>query len=262
MNRNSFFSAKLAIAATGLLFASQAVLACTTDNWSNVGGNVSVGDPAADGIPRYSGICAMQVETGSVGFVQDDSPGGIDRIVARFYVLADTDSDGVIYRGLGSGGATLFDVELDSTGTVTLESGGATATGQGQPGSWNSIELDWNAADGNMSLVVNGGEGDTTSFSSAGDLQSVRLGYVNGAGSPGTLTFDAYESRRSTEVGRLLVGDATPDGSVGITDVVATLNEAVGVTADSLASGQPDCNEDGDVGIADVICVLNVAVGG
>ncbi|MFN2334055.1 MAG: hypothetical protein ABR550_06480, partial [Wenzhouxiangellaceae bacterium] len=156
-------------------------------------------------------------------------------------------------------------VDLDNAGNVTLTD---TATGQSvsQQGStnWLSVEIDWarGAGNGVISLSVNGlaaAENTALSNGAAAALQAVRLGNLDGA--PGVLGFDSYESRRSTAVGRLVVGDATADGSVGITDVVATLNEAVGSTADTLAIGQPDCTEDGTVGIADVICVLNVAVG-
>ncbi|MFU8831884.1 MAG: hypothetical protein ACNA7J_06965, partial [Wenzhouxiangella sp.] len=101
MSMNRFFSARLALAAAGLLFASQAALACTTDNWSGASGNVLASGPAdSPTFARYSGVCAMQVPSGEAGWVQDNSPGGIDRIVARFYVLNNlTGSSAQIYRG-------------------------------------------------------------------------------------------------------------------------------------------------------------------
>ncbi|MFN2334054.1 MAG: hypothetical protein ABR550_06475, partial [Wenzhouxiangellaceae bacterium] len=73
---------------SGAMFAGQSALACTVDNWSTTGGAIAAGDPAVDGIARYQGLCGLEV-TGT-GFVQDNNPGGIDRIVARFYVRVAT----------------------------------------------------------------------------------------------------------------------------------------------------------------------------
>ena len=70
----------------GAAFAGQAAMACTLNNWSANSGAVAAGDPQADGIARYAGLCGMEA-TGA-GYVQDNNPGGIDRIVARFYVYA------------------------------------------------------------------------------------------------------------------------------------------------------------------------------
>ncbi|MDX1626954.1 MAG: hypothetical protein R3323_10605, partial [Wenzhouxiangellaceae bacterium] len=73
------------------ILAAPNAMACTVANWSTSSGAVVAGDPPggdADGsIARYSGFCALQTPGGSISYVQDNNPGGIDRIVARFYVL-------------------------------------------------------------------------------------------------------------------------------------------------------------------------------
>ena len=248
----------------GAAFAGQAAMACTLDNWSSNSGAVSAGDPFAEGIARYSGLCGMQA-TGA-GYVQDDNPGGIDRIVARFYVLNTNTATAEIYSGYGDnvGGSERFNVTLDNAGGVTLTD---TATGQSvtQSGgtAWLSVEIDWaqGAGNGVISLSVNGQTpAENTTLNNAGaQLQSVRLGNIDGAA--GNINFDAYESRRSTAVGRLVTGDANNDGAVTVFDAIAIVNESAGPGSGTLATGQPDCNEDGGVTVFDAICAINVAAG-
>jgi hypothetical protein len=93
-------------------------------------------------------------------------------------------------------------------------------------------------------------------------LQSVRLGNLNGAGAgslaaagSSPVVFDSYESRRTTEVGRLCVGDADGNGQRGIGDLEAIFDE---FQFDNLASGNPDANEDGSIGISDLEVVFQI----
>jgi hypothetical protein len=262
-NTNSKFTLGRTAAAGALLlgaaFAGQAAMACTLDNWSSSSGAVAAGDPLADGITRYSGLCGMEA-TGT-GYVQDDNPGGIDRIVARFYFLADNTSTSDVYAGYGdgAGGDERFDVSVDASGNVTLTDATSTqsVSQAGVAGSWNSIEIDWaqGAGTGVISLSVNGATPSeiTTLNNSGAQLQSVRLGNLNG--STGTTRFDAYESRRSTAVGRLLVSDANDDGTVNVGDITGMANE---IFSNTLAIGQPDCNEDGLVDVGDITCAVNI----
>lgn len=246
----------------GAAFASQAAMACTLDNWSSNSGLVAAGDPLADGISRYAGLCGMEV-TGS-GFVQDNNPGGIDRIVARFYFLADNTNTSNVYAGFGdtSGGSQRFNVSVDASGSVTLTdtTSGQSVSQAGVAGNWNSIEIDWaqGAGNGVISLSVNGAAAsENTTLNNAGaQLQSVRLGNLNG--STGTTGFDAYESRRSTAVGRVCNcnANASPDDAVNVQDVVVLVNEAGGT---GLASGTPDCNEDGAINVQDIVQTVNIA---
>jgi hypothetical protein len=70
---------------------------------------------------------------------------------------------------------------------------------------------------------------------------------------------DAYESRRSTAIGRLCRGDANNDGSRNSGDGIVIRNEFLSAT---LAAGQPDANEDGAVNSTDGIVVRNIFLGG
>ena len=256
--KSNFFYRTFAAGAVlaGAMLVSQSAMACTLDNWSANNGAVVAGDPSAGGgsIARYAGFCGMQVDGN--GYVQDNNPGGIDRIVARFYVLNTNTGTAEIYAGYGdtAGGSERFNVTLDNAGTVTLTD---TATGQSvqQSGStgWLSVEVDWaqGAGNGVISLSVNGqavSENDTLSNTGT-PLQSVRLGSLGAAA--GTMNFDAYESRRSTAVGRICRGDADGSGIRNITDL-QTLFTEVQTLGGTLASGTPDINEDGLVGIPDL----------
>ncbi len=258
----------------GAVLGAQPALACTLSNWSSSSGSVVAnnplgndGDPGGDttSVPRYSGLCGMRA-TGGTGWVQDDRPGGINRIVARFYVLNGLSGGSAnIYQGFSTTGGTgpLFTVSLNSAGQVTLTD---VATGQNvsqnSATNWASVEIDFGqgaAGTGFINLSVNGQTPAELAVSNAGNpLQSIRLGNLNGGGT-GTLGFDAYESRRTTAVGRLLRGDANGNGTVDIFDAISVVNESGSGT---LAAGQPDCNENGVVDIFDAICVVNLAAQG
>lgn len=264
--KSNFFYRTFAAGAVlaGAMLVGQSAMACTLDNWSDRSNTGEVaGDPNADSIARYSGFCGMQV-TGA-GYVQDNNPGGINRIVARFYVLNNNTGTAEIYAGYGETDGTdeLFTVTLDNAGTVTLTD---TASGQqvSQNGTteWLSVAIDWiqDGSNGRVSILVNGDEADgdmpdlIEGFANSGNpLQAVRLGNLNSAA--GTLNFDAYESRRSSAVGRLLTADANNDTNVNVGDVTVLSNEIFGGT---LAVGQPDCNEDGAVNVGDITCVSNI----
>jgi len=249
--------------AIGALVAAQVAFACSVDNWSDSTGSITPGDPAAEGVARYQGLCGLEV-TGTA-YVQDESPGGIDRIVARFYVLNNNTAPAEIYGGFGntSGGSPVFSVELDDSGNVTLTDS-TTGRSVGQSGStkWLSVEIDWarGAGSGAISLSVNGQTAaEDTGFNNgaAATLQSVRLGNLNGAA--GTIGFDSYESRRSTAVGRLVHPDPNGDGNptgINSQDFAAMVDDFSG---NSLASGTPDCNEDGEplLNSQDFACIVN-----
>ena len=246
----------------GAAFAGQAAMACTLDNWSSNTGAVTAGDPLNDSIARYAGICGMEV-TGA-GYVQDDNPGGIDRIVARTYVWAGNSDLAEVYAGYGdtSGGSERFNVTIDATGTVTLTytETSPSVSQPGNPNAWNSIEVDWaqGAGTGVISLSVNGAtatENDTLSNSGA-QLQSVRLGNPNTHGGP---TYSAaYESRRITAVGRLCNCNVNGDAGdvVNVQDVIQIVTEAGG---GALATGTPDCSQDGLINVQDVIQIVTLA---
>jgi len=243
-----------ATVALGLLLGAQTAMACTVVNWNGGNsGNVTAGGPG-NNVSRYSGVCAMQTPSGTMAWVQDNSPGGIDRIRARFYVFSGNTADSIVYRGLAAGGAEMFRVVLRGNGAATLSSNGATVTAPGNDDAWNSVEIDWNGPAGEMTLSMNGNTPAVTAFTSPGPIESVRVGNLNGAA--GVMNFDAYESRRTTEIGRLCRGNPEGDGQrdIGDLQVLFTEIQSLGGTP---APGTPDANEDGSVGLAD----LNVIFG-
>ncbi|MGM0657940.1 MAG: dockerin type I domain-containing protein [Pseudomonadota bacterium] len=247
----------------GLFLAAQSASACTLQSWSSVSGAVAPGGPNPDETnnevqsPRYSGLCAMAAS--EQGFVEDTNPGGIDRIRARFYVLADNTADAVVYEGF-NGSTSIFTVGLGADGAVTLSGDGISQslTAAGVSGNWNSIEIDWDAGGGQIALWVNS-DADSENPDSSGSLtsselvSSVRLGNLNSAA--GALSFDAYESRRTTAVGQLLRSDANADGARNSQDIAEMVNELLG---SSLAPGQVDCNEDGEINSQDLACLVNI----
>jgi len=254
--------------ALGLLLGAQTAMACTVGNWNggtSGAGVLASGPDGPDGKPaisRYSGVCAMQAAESSSEWVQDNSPGGIERIRARFYLLNDlaAGQSAQIYRGFSSttGSGPLFTVTMNDAGQVVLRDNTVVQNVSQSSGSkWTSVEIDWSQGSGTgvISLSVNGQSPDVLStLNNAGSsLQSIRLGNLNGAG--GALNFDAYESRRTTEIGRLCVGDADGSGERGLGDLQAIFEE---FQFGTLASGQPDADENGDVGLGDLQTVFEI----
>lgn len=257
-------TAGLALALGGV-FAAQSAAACTLTLWNGgTSGGVVAGQPDTDNIARYAGVCAMQVPGGAVSYVQDNSPGGINRIVARFYVLNNlaAGQSAIIYRGFNntSGAGALFTVRLESNGLVKLiDNASAVEVTQTSSTPWTSIEIDWTQGSGTgaLSLSVNGqGPATAGSLNNAGSaLQSVRLGNLNSA--TGTVNFDAYESRRSTPVGRLCVGETTGDNNRTSDDFLEIFDEAASAGL-TLSDGQPDFTEDGAITNDDVLGVFDL----
>lgn len=266
-NNVKTFGGRLAVAgALALTLGASSAMACSLANWSSASGGFianqpdgAAGDPVnAVNIPRYAELCGSQAPAGATSFVQDDRPGGIDRIIARFYVFNNGASDPQVYGGFSdnAGGGQLFDVSFSGS-DIVFNSGGASVQDAGQTG-WNSVEVDW-ASGGNISLIVNGGATQSSGGASAGSLASVRLGNLTGAAG-GAIGFDGYESHRSTPVGRICNCNAngSADDAVNVLDIIATVNEAGG---GALATGTPDCNEDAAVNVLDIVQAVNIAGG-
>lgn len=261
------FGGRLAVAgALAMTMGAASAMACSLANWSSTSGGFianqpdgAAGDPIADNtnIPRYAELCGSQALAGVANFVQDDRPGGIDAIIARFYVLNNA-TDPQVYGGFSdnAGGGQLFDVSFGG-GNIVMTSGGASAQDVAAPG-WNSVEVSW-ASGGDISIIVNGAAAQNASGAATGALASVRMGNLSGSAG-GTIAFDGYESHRTTAIGRLCNCNAngSPDDAVNVQDVITLVNEAGG---GALGSGTPDCNEDGAINVQDVITAVNIAGG-
>lgn len=268
MRNHAKYAAIGIIFISGLGFAASA-LACSTEAW--MGGNAGIPANANSGSPptvaRYSEFCGLAV-TGT-GHVQDNTPSDT-RYRARLYVLDGLTGAGAIdifeaYSDIGATNA-LFKVTFNGSQFVfdATDAGGGSATVASANG-WNLVEFDWNS-DGTFSYWVNAdATADAANGSTSagtGTVEAVRMGAPNGfATQTGKLTFDAFESRRSTAVGALLAGDANGNLSVNIFDIIGIQNEILN-PATNLADGQPDCNGNGSVNVFDIICVQNIILGG
>ncbi|MCH5372836.1 MAG: hypothetical protein JJ992_02580 [Planctomycetes bacterium] len=259
------------IVALGVLMVGAGMIldasACSTDGWLGGTGNIPA-NAVADSPPnvaRFSQLCALAVTDTS--YVQSNAASDA-RYRARFYVLDGlTGSDPVdIFEAYQDDSATtpLFKVSFDGsqfTFDATDASGGSASAAASN--GWNLIEFDWDSGSNTFSYWVNADasvDSPTGSVNAGtGTVESARLGAPNGfAPQTGKLTFDAFESHRTTAVGPLLAGDATGDSSINIFDVVGVLNEILGK---GLATGQPDCNSSGSIDIFDVVCDLNIILG-
>lgn len=242
----------------GLGYASIAN-ACSTDAW--LGGAVGGAADSPPTIPRYSEFCGFQLDNVQ-GHVQDNNASDT-RYRARFYVLDGLTGAGAIdiFEAYAADNATgpLFKVTFNgSQFTFDATSAGGGSASVASVNGWNLVEFDWDSGSNTFSYWVNA---DATADPANGDViagtgtvEAVRMGAPNGFDpQTGKLTFDAFESRRTTAVGALLVGDANGNGSVTVADVVAVLNELNG----TLQVGQPDCNENGSVTVADAVCLIN-----
>ena len=258
---------RLCSAVTALVLGCLALdaMACSTDAWDDVSGGVKGSPPA---ISRYSGLCAFALS--SAGYVESRRASD-QRYIARFYVLNGIEGSEamVIFRAYSDDAATgaLFEVTLNGSqfGIDAGAAGGGSTSEDPPPAKpgWNLVEIDW-ASNGSVSYWINADSQSEPATGSvdagSGTVQSVRLGAPGGFGNnSGTLTFDAFESHRSTPVGALLVGDANADSVVDSADVDAIRDEFF---ENGLSTGTPDCNEDGAVDSGDTICVINEAHGG
>ena len=243
------------------LMAAQGAVACTVENWKTDGAvtaGVEVGGPGQTvNIPRYSRLCSMRTPENPVQpeYVQNDSPGGLSRIRARFYVFASNNSDALVYQGFDANSSSVFSVTLDqSQPEVDFGALGTTISVPYNSGKWNSIEIDWNAGTGELELIVNGTSATTTPGASSETVDFVRMGNLTPVAEE--LLFDAYESRRTSAIGLVMRGDANADGNVDVGDITSVANE-IFAEGNPLAPGQPDCNEDGDVNVGDITCLAN-----
>lgn len=264
---------QLFLAVAALVGMNAAMAACNTTQWGQgapTGGAVvgapTAGDPTA-GVKRYSGLCGLR-STASGQYVQDGLPSAEPSFITRFYV----------YTGVSGGTATVFNAISDQAGTpdnvISVEFNGTSFDFKNRLGAsggtlaaaankWYAVELKWARATGNLDVKVQGANsttgltgaftGYTVETPASHGIDMVQLGFISGTGT-GQIQVDAYESRRSTDIGRLCRADANASGSVNAADRSIITAELAG----TLASGQADCNEDGNVNAADRSCVTNL----
>lgn len=245
-------------------------------------------------VSRYQGQCGLRAPTNGGNYVQDSSPAAEPTFRARFYAfLPNTGSASTIFRAgnatADSALTTFTDgrirVVYNGTGTINVFGPGGTPNLQCAgltTGRWYSIELAYNstgsalgtgadtlaanslratvigqgnAATGDAAPQINctqTGAGIATSANNTIDY--VQLGNLTGGPAGNAITFDSYESRRTTPIGRLCRGDADNNGSLSIADRSAITTE-LGSFGNTRAPGTADCDENGQIQIADRACI-------
>lgn len=261
----------LATAALLGLVGAPATFACSIAAWNGTAGGTPVAGRPTDATPvsRYSGQCGLRAAASGT-FVADNTPQTEGAFRARFYVYTGlTAGSAVVYRALNATNVEQISVTYNhgTPGTFSFAIPGATAqTVPANANAWYSIELNWATA-GTMSATVRGAGGTTdatanvTGGTGGGTIDTAQLGWISGTGTAGprAIIADAYESRRSTAIGRLCRGDANNDGLRNSGDQITVRNEVFGT---SLAAGQPDANEDGNINSGDQITVRNLVFNG
>lgn len=259
------------LALVAALFGTGGLMAqtCNTNAWGvdlgagqGVSGAVVAGSPVAN-VSRYSGRCGLLSDL-PAEFVRDGSPLNEPTYIARFYVRpAITGGTAVIFQALEDGQATPS-IAVSYTGTqLSFAARGATSSAANvTAGFWYSVEVNWTAG-GTMTYTVQGAQaggvepapstGTLTGVAAGAQVDQANLGWISG-GTGGTLTTDAFESRRTQPVGRLCRGDANNSGGVSASDRASVTAELGGI----LGLGQPDCNESGSVSASDRACITSI----
>ncbi len=259
---------KIALTTSLLVGAVATTQACSLGAWDGNGTTSLAGGPGdANDFARYQGLCAMQtvgvtpaVLNNGIGGATS-GPTGEATMVARFYFNAGA-ATGTIFETFAEDVATtpVYTVTFDGSNvTVTPNNGGAAVVTAVGGTNWHSVEVSWANSGGAIDVWVDSdattdaADGSTTSENAATLINAAVLGGTTG------MLFDAYESRRTTAVGRLTVGDSNNDGNINIFDAIGVVNESSG--GGFVNPGQPDCTEDGSVNVFDAICVVNIASG-
>lgn len=262
----------LATAALLGLVGAPATFACSIAAWNGTAGGTPVAGRPTDATPvsRYSGQCGLRAAASGT-FVADNTPTAEAAFRARFYVYTGlTGGSAVVYRALNASSVEQIGVTYNhgTPGTFSFAIPGVAAqTVPANANAWYSIELNWAAA-GTLAATVRGAGGTTdatvniTGGTAGGAIDTAQLGWVSGSGTAGprAIIADAYESRRSTAIGRLCRGDANNDGTRNSGDILQARNEFLTrlQPAPFLASGQPDASENGVVDSQDQLVIRNL----
>jgi hypothetical protein len=187
---------------------------CSTAAWSSTTGSAQpLANPAGK---KYEGQCGLTVDAAAApGYVTTTAPSSEELMTARFYVypgqLTITSGDTTIFRARdgsksqvelrirrGGGDQLLLAAYARSGSSLT-----ALGTTPMQGLVWQAVSVNWTAGSGNGSVAV---KLDGVQEISAGNLSNaservneVDLGVVNDPAASGTLTFDAFEARRTQD---------------------------------------------------------------
>lgn len=256
-----------------LLFQDQFELigdpfSCTLDNWSAAIG-LTDGDTASPpDNRRYSGGCGLRIQSGDDRYLIDFTPTDETALWVRFYIfmelftppalLYEATDDGINKVEIWYNNPAPQDLTLRVFDTaenpVDLTFPGVTQD------RWHSVEFAWVAGESApIRFALNSDNFDLDLVqeveTSGLVINAQRFGLINGLSAGGTIDVDAFESRRVTRPGRLLVGDVNGDGIYNAQDLVSLTNELNELIN---ALGQPDCDENGQVDSDDFDCVLGI----
>ncbi|MCU0755202.1 MAG: dockerin type I domain-containing protein [Xanthomonadales bacterium] len=268
MSRIKFLSA--VVGALAFASSTSVMAQCSIAAWSNAATTTATASTPAGG-GRYSGSCAAVVAApGANSFVVDNTPAAETSYRARFYVytgnLGGAEAD--VFQAQNAANANIVRVTYTAgTGFRFYANGANGGNAIGTPVAavadrWYGVEVRWTNA-GTFSAIVRGNataapaqpQVSITGFSNSADrIETARLGILTTTGVTGGIRLDDFDSRRTTDIGFIVRGDANNNGSLSIADAIAVRNEANG---GALAPGQADCNENGSVNISDAICVRN-----
>ena len=240
----------------------------------------------------YSGKCALR-STAAANYVQDGSPSTEASYISRFYVLPNVTGEAVVFQAMANETVdyAIFKVTFDATAGAFKFYGSNGAGGFGTPVSistangspivanrWYMIETDFKRNSGTSGgtlsarLIGSRGTGSLTGttpstasltagnivLADAGDgVDYAQLGWVSG-GAGTSVTVDAFESRRSTEIGALKRGDASGNGSCTSGDITQALLHVNAIALNNeagLKTGQVDCSENGVANASDATCI-------
>ncbi len=199
-----------------------------------------------------------------------------------YYFTGDITGETDIMQSRNTATTNIIRVTADGTNLKFYVNGTATtATIPVVDNKYYSIELAWAAAPagapttGTLTGTVTGNSGAAANAAVAGTVNitgisnsldritDTRMGLVSGGTAvTAPVFFDEFDSRRTTNPGRLCRGDAASplNKVVNVFDAVAVVNDASGVPA-NLSIGQPDANEDGVVSVFDAVATVNIAGG-
>lgn len=260
-----------AVVAGALSLVALDASACSTAAWIQDGGTSGVvGAPIAaqpnstpTAVARYAGLCGLQSSAAN-NFVRDGSPTAEATFRARFYVRADAGDGKLVFRARNASNADMVTVTYNAAGFSFTTSGGTAASAAVTPGRWYSIELNW-AAGAAMTATVQGNGAAAAlptvtlpGVSNAADrIDFAELGWISG-GTGSAVQVDAYESRRTTAIGRLCRGNANLNGgSANQRDIFDVTTIIAEINATALSPGQPDYTENGAIDIFDVTGVVS-----
>ncbi|MBL0040937.1 MAG: hypothetical protein IPP28_07820 [Xanthomonadales bacterium] len=270
---------QLFLAVAALVGMNAAMAACNTTQWGQGSVTAVVGTPTpgnptaadADGIVRrYNGVCGLRA-TAPANYVQDGLPSAEPSFIARFYVYTGvTGGTAKVFNALNTAAAgSTFSVDWNGTGFDFKTGAGATAFTIAATGTapfnnkWYAVELKYTDATDTVSAKVKGNGALTENVGSAAGFtvagpDTVQFGFVSGTAT-GEIHVDAYESRRSTDIGRLLRGDASGNGLRDSGDLLPLRTESIG---SALSPGNPNCNEDAPIDGGDLSCLRVLLVNG